>query len=80
MLMIIVIPEALLFGILDNMKEYIKTIINSELKLQKNLASELGFLLRDPEKNKDLIITFKKDMIASKERTLRYEKMLENEQ
>lgn len=78
--MMIVIPEALLFGILDNMKEYIKTIINSELKLQKNLASELGFLLRDPEKNKDLITTFKKDTIASKERTLRYEKILENEQ
>lgn len=78
--MTIITLEVLLFGILDNMKEYIKTIINSELKLQKNLASELGFLLRDPEKNKDLITAFKKDAIASKERTLRYEKMLENEQ
>ena len=77
--MTIVTLEVLLFGILDSMKEYIKTIINSELKLQKNLASELGFLLRDPEKNKDLITAFKKDTIASKERTLRYEKMLENE-
>lgn len=61
------------------MKEYIKTIINSELKLQKNIATEFGFLLQDPEKNKDLIIAFKKDVIASKERVLRYEKMLENE-
>ena len=77
--MIIVILEVLLFGILDNMKEHIKSIINSELKLQKNLASELGFLSRDPEKNKDLITAFKKDAISSKERMLRYEKMLENE-
>jgi hypothetical protein len=61
------------------MKEYIKTIINSELKLQKNLAAEIGFLSRNLEKNKDSIVTFKKDMIASKERTFRYEKMLENE-
>ena len=79
MLMMIVTLEVLLFGILDNMKEHIKSIINSELKLQKNLASELGFLSRDPEKNKDLITAFKKDVISSKERTLRYEKMLENE-
>ena len=79
MLMTIVTLEVLLFGILDNMKEHIKSIINSELKLQKNLASELGFLSRDPEKNKDLITAFKKDVISSKERTLRYEKMLENE-
>lgn len=61
------------------MKEYIKSIINSELKLQKNLAAEIGFLSRNLEKNKDLITTFKKDAIASKERVLRYEKMLENE-
>ena len=61
------------------MKEYIKTIINSELKLQKNLAAEIGFLSRDLEKNKDAIAIFKKDMIASKERVLRYEKTLENE-
>lgn len=61
------------------MKEHIKSIINSELKLQKNLAAEIGFLSRDPEKNKDLITAFKKDAISSKERTLRYEKMLENE-
>ena len=79
MLMMIVTLEVLLFGILDNMKEHIKSIINSELKLQKNLASELGFLSRDPENNKDLITAFKKDVISSKERTLRYEKMLENE-
>ena len=77
--MMFVILEVLLFGILDNMKEHIKSIINSELKLQKNLASELGFLSRDPEKNKDLITAFKKDAIFSKERMLRYEKMLENE-
>ena len=77
--MMIVILEVLLFGILDNMKEHIKSIINSELKLQKNLASELGFLSRNLEKNKNIIVAFKKDMIASKERTLRYEKMLENE-
>ena len=77
--MMFVILEVLLFGILDNMKEHIKSIINSELKLQKNLASELGFLSRDPEKNKDLITAFKKDAISSKERMLRYEKMLENE-
>lgn len=77
--MMIVILEVLLFGILDNMKEYIKTIINSELKLQKNLAAEIGFLSRDLEKNKDVIVAFKKDVIASKERILRYEKMLENE-
>lgn len=62
------------------MKEYIKSIINSELKLQKNLASEIGFLSRDLEKNKDLITAFKKDAIASKERVFCYEKMLENEQ
>lgn len=61
------------------MKEYIKSIINSELKLQKNLAAEIGFLSRNLEKNKDAIVTFKTDMIASKERVLRYEKMLENE-
>ena len=61
------------------MKEYIKTIINSELKLQKNLAAEIGFLSRNLEKNKNIIVAFKKDMIASKERVLRYEKMLENE-
>lgn len=79
MLMTIVTLEVLLFGILDNMKEYIKTIINAELKLQKNLAAEIGFLSRNLEKNKDTIFTFKKDVIASKERTLRYEKMLENE-
>ena len=77
--MTIVTLEVLLFGILDSMKEYIKTIINSELKLQKNLAAEIGFLSRDAEKNKALITTFKKDAIASKERVLRYEKMLENE-
>lgn len=77
--MMIVTLEVLLFGILDSMKEYIKTIINSELKLQKNLAAEIGFLSRNLEKNKDLITTFKKDAIASKERVLRYEKMLENE-
>lgn len=76
----VVTLKMLLFGILNNMKEYIKTILNSELKLQKNLASEIGFLSRNLEKNKDLIATFKKDVIASKERTLRYEKMLENEQ
>ena len=56
------------------MKEYIKTIIDSELKLQKNLAAELGFLSRNLEKNKDAIVAFKKDMIASKERVLRYKK------
>lgn len=61
------------------MKEYIKTIIDSELKLQKNFAAEIGFLSRNLEKNKDAIVAFKKDMIASKERVLRYEKMLENE-
>ena len=61
------------------MKEYIKTIINSELKLQKNLAAEIGFLSRNLEKNKDVITAFKKDAIASKERVLRYEKMLEDE-
>ena len=61
------------------MKEYIKTIINSELKLQKNLAAEIGFLSRNLEKNKNIIVAFKKDTIASKERVLRYEKMLENE-
>ena len=61
------------------MKEYIKTIINSELKLQKNLAAEIGFLSQNLEKNKDVITAFKKDMIASKERVLRYEKMLEDE-
>lgn len=77
--MMIVILEVLLFGILDNMKEHIKLIINSELKLQKNLAVEIGFLSRDLEKNKDVIVAFKKDVIASKERILRYEKMLENE-
>lgn len=61
------------------MKEHIKSIINSELKLQKNLATEIGFLSQNLEKNKDIIVAFKKDMIASKERVLRYEKMLENE-
>lgn len=79
MLMMIVTLEVLLFGILDNMKEYIKSIINSELKLQKNLAAEIGFLSRNLEKNKDTIAILKKDMIASKERVLRYEKTLENE-
>lgn len=76
----IITLEVPLFGILDNMKEYIKTIINSELKLQKNLAAEIGFLSRDLEKNKDAIAILKKDVIASKERVFRYEKELENEQ
>lgn len=60
------------------MKEHIKSIINSELKLQKTLAAEIGFLSRDLEKNKIAITAFKEDMIASKERLSRYEKILED--
>lgn len=61
------------------MKNHLKDLINSELKLQKSLAAQLGVIARDPENNKEKIIEFRKDNIASKERVLRYEKMLENE-